>query len=80
MKKVKVTHVNRFDISFQIETYFVKVDDFGNKVNDWFIDNYNVAKMILYSGAKESLTKEQEEKGIAEILSVGVEHYLNDDQ
>lgn len=80
MKVETITRVNRHGLSVPYERVFFEVDDFGEPLNEWHVDMENLAKLILYSDAKELLPIEQEKAAIAEILSVGVEHYLNDVQ
>ena len=78
MKTKTEIHANRFGLEFPVELRFVEKDDFGNVINDWFVDSYDFAKMALYKDATGLLPFEQEQKEIANILTMGVNNYLKD--
>lgn len=77
MKTKKEIHVNQFGLEIETEIMFIEKDDAGNVVNDYFVDEYNMAKMLVYKNATQLLPFEQEQSEIANILSIGVENYIN---
>mgnify|MGYP000154886932 FL=1 len=77
MKTKKEIHVNRFGLEIETEIRFVEKDDSGNVLNDYFVDEYNMAKMALYKDATALLPFDKEQEGIANILSIGIANYIN---
>lgn len=77
MKTKTEIYANRFGLEFSIEMIFVENDDHGNIVNQWCVDEYSVAKMILYKDAIVLLSLDKETVEVSKILSVGVSHFLN---
>ncbi len=68
--KTEIT-VNQHGLEFETNLIFV------DEVNDWFVDDYEMAKMALYKDATQLLPFAEEQEGIAKILSIGVANYLN---
>lgn len=77
MKTKKEILTNRKGFEFEADMQFVELDDNGNVVNEWCVDERSSAKMIVYMDATELLTPEEENKRIDEILAVGVLNILN---
>lgn len=77
MKTKKEILTNRKGFEFEVDMQFVELDDNGNVVNEWCVDERSSAKMIVYMDATELLTPEEENKRIDEILAVGVLNILN---
>lgn len=77
MKTKTEIYANRFGLEFSIEMVFAEKDDHGNIVNQWCVDEYSVAKMILYKDAIVLLPLDKETVEVSKILSVGVSHFLN---
>lgn len=61
---------NRFGIEFEVEIQFVKRDDFGREVNEWMMDNYNMAKMLAYKDRTLPMSKADESLAIAEQMNL----------
>ncbi len=69
MKAIRtVIHTNPYGLEFEVEQMFVDKDDFGNPVNEWCINEYSLAKMIVYKEATELLPPEEEHKQISAVL------------
>lgn len=73
----KDVYVNQHGLEVSVEVRWIEKDEQGNKVEDWMIDEYNLAKMALYIDATQLLDAETEAKEIATILSIGAINYLN---
>lgn len=76
-KTKKETVINKLGFEFEIEKVFVKTDDFDNNVNQYCIDEYNAAKMALYSNKVSLYPPHVEAEKISHIISIGVSNYIN---
>lgn len=65
---MKEIMTNKHGLQFEIYKIFVKYDDAGNQINEYVIDGYNFAKMVLYKDATKLLSPEDEKKAIEKIL------------
>lgn len=68
---------NAHGLSFEVEMLFIEKDELGNPVNEWCVNDYNMAKMYLYKDANKLMPIEDEKKAIEEILQIGVMNMLN---
>lgn len=76
MRTEKEILTNRFGLEFEVEKVFCVKDDCGNDVNQFCFDEYNCAKLIVYRDATALFPVAEEQVQIAQILTVGIQHYM----
>lgn len=69
-------HTNRYGIKFSVSVTYWRYDDACNAVNDWCMNEYNTAKMVLYANARKKPGVAEEEAGIRRILDFGLANAL----
>jgi len=72
------THTNSCGLEFELELKFVEKADDGTVVNDYLVDEYSFAKMMLYHKATKLLPPEKEAEEISKIVTIGVANYFKE--
>lgn len=70
---------NDFGIPFTITSQWIEKNDKGEIINDWMLDEDNIAKMIVYQkmGIMKPITRKQEKRLIKKVKNYGVQKFLN---
>lgn len=71
-KVVKQTFYNEFNVPIEIEK------EYCNRVNDYVVNEYNAAKLLIHGTLKQKLSIEDEKIEIEKVLKKGIVNYCKE--